>query len=253
VVADAVRARTRLVAGLLRPLLLSAGPETARVALVPTGALLLGGDVVTVDLAVGPHARVEVVETAGTVAYPGSPAAWHVRARLDVGAVVVWEGLPFVVCEGAEVRRSTVIEMASGARAVVRETLVLGRAGEHGGTLRQATRVSLAGAELLVEDLDLHAARRRAPGVLGEDRVLDTVSAFGFRPPDHPGTEVRGRLDLAGPGALQRYIGAESHLSHLGVVTARWRGAALSAFPGSDQDVDLSSAQERGREPAVVP
>lgn len=221
--ADPVRARTVLAGDVLRPRLLSAGPDEARVALVPTGALLLGGDVVTVDVVVGAGVRLAIVETAGTVAYPGPPAGWHVRVQVDRGGVLVWVGLPFVVCDRADVRRTAVIDLAAGARALVRETIVLGRVGETGGTLRQRTSVTLDDAELMVEDLDLSPGLRAAPGVLGEHRVLDTLAAFGFRPPAADG---RGRLELAGPGALLRYLGREAHPSSFADDAATWGAAA---------------------------
>jgi urease accessory protein len=252
VAADPRRARIELEGGVLRPRLLSAGPAEVRVALVPTSALLLGGDVVTVELVVGAGASLEVVEPAGTVAYPGVPAAWHVRARLGPDARLVWEGLPFVVSEGADVERTTVLDLARGARAVVRETLVLGRAGERGGSLRLKTSIRLDGADLLVEDLDLHPDRRTAPGVLGGHRVLDQVGAYGFRPPPGsapprgsappPGSAAapgsapapgarRGRLDLARPGAVERAVADETHDADLSVLLAGWAAHARAPRP----------------------
>lgn len=229
------RARCVVVGGALSPRVLQADPDGARVALVATGALLLGGDEVVIDVVVGPGAWLEVVETAGTVAYPGPPSSWTVRARVGVGGVLVWEGLPFVVAEGADVRRRTRLEMAEGARAVLRETTVLGRAGERGGAVRVRTDVTLAGRDLLVEDLDLTPGSRTGPGVLGAWRVLDVVSAFGFRPgaeaPEHGaaagpsagrGHGVAHRMDLAGPGAVVRFLGGQAHLSTVGGAASAW-------------------------------
>ncbi|WP_154796086.1 urease accessory protein UreD [Occultella kanbiaonis] len=204
------RARCRLVAGALSPRILHADDGGARVALVATGALLLGGDEVRIDVEVAPGGWLEVVETAGTVAYDagGTPSGWHVRAHLGEGARLSWCGLPLVVADGAHVRRSTELTLAAHARALLRETLVLGRAGETGGLLRATTRATLDGTDLLVEDLDLAPAARTAPGVLGELRVLDTTLALGWRP-----VEVRAgrRYDLDGPGAFVRHLGADTH------------------------------------------
>lgn len=238
VAADAVRARTVLAGGVLRPRVLSATADHVRVALVPTSALLLGGDAVRVEVVVGPGARLEVVETAGTVAYPGPPAGWEVQASVGRGALLVWAGLPLVVCDDADVHRSTTLDLADGARALLRETVVLGRAGELGGRFRQTTRVRLDGSALLAEDLDLAPGLRTAPGVLGGNRVLDTVAALGFRPPPGPagpqapdparghGASARPdssvRLDLAGPATLQRFLGAAAHLSPLARHADAW-------------------------------
>ena len=234
------RARCAVEGDVLSPRVLSSDDDGARVALVAAGALLLGGDAVVIDVVVGAGAWLEVVETAGTVAYPGPTASWTVRARLGEGAVLVWEGLPFVVAQGADVQRCTTVALDAGARAVLRETIVLGRAGERGGAIRLRTDVTLAGRDLLVEDLDLSPSAREAPGVLGVGvsgvgvsgsgspgtpgaggaaRVLDVVSAFGFRPDDAPwaaaSTGVTHRFDLAGPGAVVRHLGMHAHASPL--------------------------------------
>jgi urease accessory protein len=194
---------------------------------VATTALLLGGDEVTLDVSVGAGAWLEVVETAGTVAYPGVPATWHVRARLAPGAVLIWAGLPFVVCAGADVMRDTTLDLAEGARALLRETTVLGRVGEGPGVMRTRMTARLGGGELLAEDLVLDAAAVAAPGVLGGRRVIDTVAALGFRPDagDDPAGRRR-RLDLAGPGALARFVGSATHDSAVAADLAGWRAQA---------------------------
>lgn len=246
VAADAVRARCDLSGGPLSPRLLRGDHAGARVALVATTALLLGGDVVTLDVRVGAGAWLEVVETAGTVAYPGPRATWHVDVQLGPGAVLVWAGLPFVVCEGADVARSTSLDLADGARAVVRETTVLGRVGEGPGAIRTRLSVRHDDGELLVEDLALEASAVAAPGILGGRRVIDTVAALGFRPDPDPEREGRAgvgraadlasvpgdadrrrrRLDLAGPGALSRFLGTAAHSSGLAADLDRWAAQA---------------------------
>ncbi len=151
-------------AGLLRVLQLPGPPGGCRLALVATTALLLGGDAVEIEVELGPGASVQLSEVAGTVAYHGrgSPASWHTRIRLADGAVLDWRGEPLVVADGAEVTRGLQLDLAHGARARVRETVVLGRDGERGGRLRSRSTVRRAGRELLVEDLDLDPGLRRA-------------------------------------------------------------------------------------------
>lgn len=222
------RARCTLVDGALGARLVRAGPAGARVATVARGALLLGGDEVEVDVVVRAGAWLEVVETAGTVAYPGPPARWTVRAHVEAGGALAWEGLPFVVADGADVTRTLRLDLADGARALVRDVTVLGRAGESGGAVRLRTDVTLAGGELLVEDLDLGPVARAVPGVLGANRVLDVVAAFGFRPPD--AGPAPHRMDLAGPGAVVRYLGPQSHASSVAGVYAAWADALSLPF-----------------------
>ncbi|WP_432541592.1 urease accessory protein UreD [Kineococcus sp. SYSU DK002] len=197
----------RLRTGAFAPKLLSRSPDgrAVRIALVGARALLLAGDRVAVDVHVGPGCALELVEVAATVAYDGrgGPAAtWTTRVRLDAGARLRWDAEPLVVADGAHVERRTDLDLAAGAVARLRETLVLGRSGEAGGSVRLRTRAHLGGRPLLVEDLDLRDPRvRRSPAVLGAHRRLETVVVLGER------DEVPGALHLEGPGTLVRRFG----------------------------------------------
>ncbi|QJW35839.1 urease accessory protein UreD [Cellulosimicrobium protaetiae] len=150
---EAGRVRCDLRPGALSPRVLSTGRRTARVALVATRALLLGGDHVRIEVHVGEGVELELVEVSGTVAYAGRgrSASWDVEVRVDAGALLVWDALPFVVADGADVERTTRVSLADGGTqgdrgvALLRETLVLGRTGEVGGRLRSRTRVDLSG------------------------------------------------------------------------------------------------------------
>ncbi|MFF2269724.1 urease accessory protein UreD [Cellulosimicrobium cellulans] len=294
---DAGRVRCDLRPGALSPRVLSTGPGAARVALVATRALLLGGDRVRVEVHVGEGVELELVEVSGTVAYAGRgrSASWDADARVDAGGLLVWDALPFVVADGADVERTTHVALADrGARgqggvALLRETLVLGRTGEVGGRLRSRTRVELStspgtrvprgaattgesaapdgsvttwqsgpaqreeGRELFVEDLDL-GEDRALPGILGAARVVDSVLCLGARPPaiDAPsGTSPARarrtgpptpagplRLDLDGPGAIARHLGASTHDAGIDAVVTAWttgaRAARRAASPGDD-------------------
>lgn len=195
----------------LRPMLLASDARSARISLVPDGAMLLAGDQVTVEVEVGEGARMILVEPAGTVAYDmdGGHASWSVAITLAADASLVWAGEPFVVSAGADVTRDTRVILAPSARLALRETLVLGRHGERPG--RVATTWSAHGDDgrpLLVESLDLDASSL-APGLLGEHRVLASVTALGRDVP--PGACPDGRLDLERGGTLWRHLAAETH------------------------------------------
>ncbi|WP_432488061.1 urease accessory protein UreD [Kineococcus sp. SYSU DK018] len=227
--------RLDLATGALAPRLLSRSRGGARVALVGARALLLAGDDVTLDVVVGAGCALELVEVAGTVAFDqrGGPAAsWCVRVRLGEGARLTWHGEPFVVADGATAERRTDVDLARGAVALLRETLVLGRTGERGGALLARTRAHLDGRPLLVEDLDLRdAALRASPAVLGTARCLDTVTLLGAR----PAGEEPDALHLQGPGALARSLTADAHASGLGTT---WRGWLAQLAPGRGGDED---------------
>ena len=121
-------------------------------------------------MSVGEGIRLDLFDIAGTVAYHGRgrPAAWHVRIELAEGAELRYRGEPFVVSDGADVRRTLRVELAETAGLRLRETLILGRSGESGGRLRSETRLRIAGADVWVEDqlLDPDCGRRH-PGMLG--------------------------------------------------------------------------------------
>ncbi|MCX4790192.1 MULTISPECIES: urease accessory protein UreD [unclassified Streptomyces] len=187
-----------------RPLLPS--PDRLRIALVGIRAGLLTGDDLRLHISVGPGARLELVEPSGLVAYDhrGGSSTWRARVDIAEGGELRWNARPFVISTGACVERSMDIALAAGARMLWRDTLVLGRSGERGGSVRATTRATYDGHELLVEDLDLTDPElRELPGILGPNRIIGSVTALGTRPggPPHP-----YRMELAGPGAQVRLL-----------------------------------------------
>ena len=92
---------------------------------------------------------------------------------------MVWAGEPFVVADGADVTRTTTVELAETATALIRETLVLGRSSELGGRLRSRTAVRRESRPIMVEDLVLTPDDRVAPGLLGDARVIDSLLRLG--------------------------------------------------------------------------
>ncbi len=176
-----------------------------RVALVPEQAVLLGGDHVTVSVRVAAGQALEIVEPGGTVAYAmrGRGAVWDVDVEVEAGASLVWHGEPFVVAEGADVRRTMRVGLGVEASVVLHETLVLGRSGEGPGRLVSRTDVHRDGAPVLLEELDAALG-------LGPHRVLDQVLCLGS------GCTVEG-LALESGDRLHRWLGAETHASPIAV------------------------------------
>lgn len=211
----------------LRPMLLSSTVTSARVCLVPEGALLLGGDQIQVRIDVGAGANLELIEPAGTVAYDmrGGRASWDVEVLVGAGGRLVWGGEPFVVSAGAVVRRDTKVHLGERARLVLRETLVLGRHGEPGGRVRQRFEATRAdGSPLLVELLSID--EHPAFSVLGGRRVVSSVLALGLDVP--PSLVPEGRYDLDDGGSWWRGLGDEVHRTASGEAWA----AAVAASRG---------------------
>jgi len=189
----------------LRAFRLPAIGAVDRVALVPEQAVLLAGDQVTVSVRVPTGRALEIVEPGGTVAYAmrGRQARWDVTVELDEAAGLVWHGEPFVVAEGADVRRTLTAHLAASSSLALRETLVLGRSSEVPGRLVARTDVTRGGSPVLVEELD------SATG-LGPHRVLDQVLRVGSgsRPGEHA-------MLLESGETLERWLGAQTHASPL--------------------------------------
>lgn len=208
--------RVGLVTGALAPRLITRDTASATVALAAAQMLLLDGDAVRLEIEVGDGCTLELEDIGGTVAYPGS-SSWEVRALIGAGGRLLWRGLPFVVTGDGRALRRTELVLGPDAAVLLRETLVLGRHGEVGGAIDSRMVATGAQGPILVEQLE---ADGRAPGagVLGPYRVLDSVIAIGFRPPASPGI-----LALEQPGAIARYLGAETHTARLDGVWSEWR------------------------------
>lgn len=223
---DGRRARCRTTGGALAARVLETDGQGARVALVATRALLLADDHVEVDLVVGPGAWLEVTEITGTVAYDagGAASSWALSARVAAYGSLLWDAPPFVVATGANVTRSTTVELADGACAGWREAVVIGRTGEPGGRIRTTTRVTVGAIPALVDELvlgdqDIDLATR------GGARVVDTVTVVGFRPPSGGEDHGATRLDLAAPGAAARHLTCRAHESAIDETWPVWAAA----------------------------
>lgn len=230
VAAGGPRARVELVVGSLAPRLISRGARHVHVGVTAAEMLLLDGDTVEVSVQVGPGCVLHIEDIGGTVAYPrrnvadlaSPPARWLLDLQVARGGVLLWQGLPFVVAGAADVVRHTTLTLAEDARAVLRETLVLGRHGERGGRVRSGLEIHDDGGPVLLEELTVDGERPE-PGVLGDRRVADTLLAAGFRPPSE-----QGDLRLEAPGALARHLGSATHDSPLDERFQRWAAAAES-------------------------
>ncbi|MGH3838625.1 MAG: urease accessory protein UreD, partial [Pseudonocardiaceae bacterium] len=107
------------------------GPN--RVHVVQAAGGPLGGDELALDVRLKAGTCLQVRSAAATVVQPSSLAAatqWTVVADLAEGAVLDWRPEPTVICDDAELRSSMTVVLQGGARAMLREVVVLGRAGQ---------------------------------------------------------------------------------------------------------------------------
>ncbi|MGH3886181.1 MAG: urease accessory protein UreD, partial [Pseudonocardiaceae bacterium] len=135
------------------------GPN--RVHLVQAAGGPLGGDELALAVHLGAGTYLQVRSAAATVVQPSNPAAaaqWTMAACLAEGAVLDWRPEPTVICDGAELRSSVAVALPRGARAMLREVVVLGRAGQRGGRFHGELTVDCDGAPLLAHTLLLDGA-----------------------------------------------------------------------------------------------
>jgi urease accessory protein len=178
-----------------------------RVVLVQTTAGPLAGDRIELHVEVDAGARLELTASAATLAYPATEGAKiAVRCRVGEGGRLAWLGQPLILAAGCELAASLDVEIESGAAAVLRETIVLGRHGETAGRYRGSIRCDLAGRPLLRDTVAVDGAdKTAAPVALGGARAFSTLAALGVRPADEP---APGELDLHGVGRLLRLLSA---------------------------------------------
>ncbi|MGB8198245.1 MAG: urease accessory protein UreD, partial [Pseudonocardiaceae bacterium] len=160
------------------------GPH--RVHLVHAAGGPLGGDDLGLDVHLGAGSYLRLRSAAAMVVqagHPPAPARWTVAATLVAGAVFDWRPEPTVVCDGAELHSQVTVALQRGARAVLREEIVLGRAGQRGGRCAVELTVELDGAPLLAHTLLLD----------GADPVLTGPAGTG-------GARVVGMLAMVGEG-----------------------------------------------------
>ncbi|MFE0509424.1 urease accessory protein UreD [Streptomyces sp. NPDC058964] len=224
-----VRAAARIVArgdgrgGTALPVLEGEGPlaprrtrasgAEARVVLVGAMGGPLGGDRFTVEAQVGEEARLDVRSAAATIALPGQSkgeARYDVRLSVADGGELRWLPEPLISAGGSDLSVTTRVELAAGARLVLREEQVLGRAGEEPGRLGSRLTVRIAGRTVLDQEL---ACGPGAPGGWDGPAVLAGHRAMGqllvARPEFGEGPPVARMLGdsaaltpLAGPAVL---------------------------------------------------
>ncbi|MFF8731501.1 urease accessory protein UreD [Streptomyces sp. NPDC015171] len=190
----------------------STGPE-ARVMVVGAMSGPLGGDRFTLAARVAQGARLHVGSAAATLALPGQAkgeARYDVRLDVADGGELHWLPEQLISVDGSELYLATRAELGAGARLVLREEQVLGRAGERSGRLTSRLTVRIAGRTVLDQEL---ACGPGAPGGWDGPAVLAGHRAVGqlvFVRPEfaqsplqaQPLGEYAALVPLAGPAAL---------------------------------------------------
>lgn len=227
--ATGVRADARIVAradgrgGTSLPVLDSDGPLAlrrtrsagcaARVMVVGAMSGPLGGDRFSLTASVAEGARLHVGSAAATLALPGQAkveARYDVRLDVADEAELRWLPEQLISARGSDLRVTTRAELAAGARLVLREEQVLGRAGEEPGRLSSRLTVRIAGRVVLDQELSYGPGAPGGwdgPAVLAGHRAVGQLVVvrpeFARQPPEAQVLDERAALmPLAGPAVL---------------------------------------------------
>nr|WP_206441710.1 urease accessory protein UreD [Streptomyces boncukensis] len=198
----------------------AAAPGQARVTLVGAMSAPLGGDRLAIEARAEAGARLVFDSSAATIALPGRvprAARYDVRLSVAEGAAVHWLPEPLIAAAGSVLHQHIRVDLAPGARLVLRDEQVLGRAGEEPGRLGTRLTVHRAGRPLLDQRLDFGPG---APGwdsgaVLGGHRavgqllLVDPEFADGPPGPRMLG-ETAALIPLAGPAALATAVAPDA-------------------------------------------
>ncbi len=152
----------------------------ARLHLVHGAGGPLGGDRLALDVRVGADAVLVVRSAGATIVQPGrgsEPARWDFGVVVGPAASLDWAPEPTIVTARADYRTSLRVELAAGARAVVREVVVLGRHGCSGGRYRGRLDVIVGGVPLLAHTTLLDGADPAlcGPGGIAGGRAVGTL------------------------------------------------------------------------------
>lgn len=181
----------------------------ARVTAVGAMSAPLGGDRLRIEVDVAAGARLTVDSAAATVSLPardGRPAFYDIRLTVGEDAELRWLPEPVIAVRGSDLRMTTRVRLAAGARLVLREEMVLGRHGEAPGHLVTRLTVDHDGRPLLDQELAFGpgaAPGWDGPAVLGGHRALGQLLLVPppALPPDLPRPPLT-LTPLAGPALL---------------------------------------------------
>ncbi|OLZ72134.1 urease accessory protein [Streptomyces sp. IMTB 2501] len=227
--ATGVRADARIVAradghgGTVLPVLDGDGPlalrrtrsdgREAKVMLVGAMSGPLGGDRFSLTASAAEGARLHIGSAAATLALPGQAkgeARYDVRLDVADGAELHWLPEQLISARGSDLYVTTRAELAAGARLVLREEQVLGRAGEDPGRLTSRLTVRVAGRAVLDQELSCGPGAPGGwdgPAVLAGHRAVGQLVVvrpeFAEQPVQAEALgECAALIPLAGPAAL---------------------------------------------------
>ena len=249
ITADVADGRTRIRWSQAWPIVLRP-TGAAQVHLVHGAGGPLNGDVLSLDLHMGDGARLAVRSAGATLVQPGrgrGPARWATRIAVGADGDLTWAPEPTIVADGAFFDTSLRIDLGAGARACVREIVVLGRHGTTGGDYRGRLDVLVDGAPLLTHTTVLSGTDPAlvGPGGTAGARAVGTLvvvpaAAGGVGCGEEPGVRWAW-TDLPGPGRALMAVGTA------GAVLAVLESAMESAQRSQPREVGPEKSAQKSR------
>ncbi|MFB4272343.1 urease accessory protein UreD [Nonomuraea sp. GTA35] len=203
----------------------------ARVCILGTMSAPLGGDRLRIEAAAEPGAHLHVTTAAATIALRGpttAHATYDVHLTVAENAGLHWLPQPLISAARSNLRQTCAIDLAPTARLLLREQIVLGRAGEPPGRLTTRLTVHRDGRPLLDQQTmygpgtpgwagPAVAAGHRAIGqTLLVDPALDRHPHHARLFGDDPATGQAVLTPLAGPAILITALAPDTlHLHRL--------------------------------------
>ncbi|GGP45269.1 urease accessory protein UreD [Streptomyces calvus] len=193
----------------------------AHVVLVGAMSGPLGGDHLTVRADVEPGARLRVGSAAATIALPGrhpGGARQDVTLTVADGGELHWLPEQLICAQGSDLTVTTRADLAPGARLVLREEQILGRAAEQPGRLLSRLTVRIGGRTVLDQELACGPGATGGwdgPAVLAGRRAVGQLVLVGpefeVRPVGAgPLGEDAAVLPLAGPAVLVSAVATDA-------------------------------------------
>lgn len=145
-----------------------------RVLIAASAAAPVGGDELSMGIAVLAGARADVGTVASTIVLPGptgTPSTMMTTCVVGMDAHLEWVGEPTVSVAGSDHTVETLVELDDTATCRVVEEVSLGRSDEPSGRLRLVIRVERGGRPLV------HHDETFGPDVLGAGSAVSTGTA----------------------------------------------------------------------------
>lgn len=158
-----------------------------RVLVAASAAAPLGGDELSLDIAVGAGATADVGTVASTIVLPGAvaaPSSMTTNCTVAERAHLDWAGEPTVSVVGSDHEVVTNIDLTASSTCRIVEEVALGRTGEPSGRLRLVVRVERGGVVVV------HHEELFGPDVPGSGSTVSTGHARHVLSAVHVGVDV---------------------------------------------------------------